>query len=94
MYLMISKYLVPLEEIDKVRADHLAFLEGLFERRTLVAAGRQDPPVGGMVLLDVSDEAAAHEVMAQDPYVLQGVAEYAAHGWRPTVGVLKDYGKS
>jgi uncharacterized protein YciI len=29
MYLMISKYQVPLDEVDQVRDDHLAFLDGL-----------------------------------------------------------------
>ena len=94
MYLMISTYLVPLDEVAQVRDDHLAFLEGLFAQGTLVAAGRQDPPVGGMVLLDVADEATAREVIAQDPYVLRGIAEYEARGWSPTVGALKDYIKS
>jgi uncharacterized protein YciI len=91
VYLMVSKYLVPLEEIAKVRDDHLAFLEGLVERGVVVAAGRQNPAVGGMVLLDVADEAGAREVVAQDPYVLTGSAEYTAIGWQPTVGILKNY---
>ena len=94
MYLMISTYLVPLDEIAKVRDEHLAFLEGLVAKGTVVAAGRQDPPVGGMVLLDVADEAAAREVLTRDPYVLNGFAEYEARGWVPTVGALKDYIKS
>ncbi|WP_245665433.1 YciI family protein [Actinoplanes subtropicus] len=94
VYLMISTYLVPLDEVAKVRDEHLAFLDGLVAQGTLVAAGRQDPPVGGMVLLDVADEATAREVMAQDPYVLRGAAEYEARGWAPTVGVLKGYIKS
>ncbi|WP_433307941.1 YciI family protein [Actinoplanes sp. CA-030573] len=88
---MISKYLVPLDEVAKVRDEHLAFLEGLVEQGVVVAAGRQDPPVGGLVLVDVADEARAFEVMAQDPYVRNGVAEYEAIGWSPTVGVLKSY---
>ena len=94
MYLMISTYLVPLDEVAKARDEHLAFLEGLFAQGTLVAAGRQNPPVGGMVLLDVADEAAAREVMTRDPYVLGGIAEYEARGWAPTVGALKGYIKS
>jgi uncharacterized protein YciI len=94
VYLMISTYLVPLDEVAKVRDEHLAFLEGLVAQGTLVAAGRQDPPVGGIVLLDVADEATAREVMTQDPYVLRGIAEYEARGWTPTVGALKSYLKS
>lgn len=93
MYLMISKYLVSIDEVAKVRSAHLAFLEGLYARGVLVAAGRQDPPVGGMVLLDVGDEALGHQILADDPYVLNGIAEYTAVGWHPTVGALAGYGK-
>jgi uncharacterized protein YciI len=94
VYLMISTYLVPLDDIATVRDEHLAFLDGLFAQGTLVAAGRQDPPVGGMVLLDVADEATAREVLTQDPYVVRGFVEYEARGWAPTVGALKGYIKS
>ena len=94
MYLMISTYLVPLDEVAKARDEHLAFLDDLLAQGTLVAAGRQDPPVGGMVLLDVADEATAREVMTRDPYVLRGIAQYEARGWTPTVGALAGYIKS
>jgi uncharacterized protein YciI len=94
VYLMISTYLVPLDEVAKVRDEHLAYLDDLIGQGKLVAAGRQEPPVGGMVLLDVADEATAREVISQDPYVLRGIAEYEARGWNPTVGALKDYGRS
>ena len=91
---MISKYLVPLDEVDKARDEHLAFLDGLAERGLVVSAGRQEPPTGGVVLLNVDQEAQANDVMSADPYVVKGIAEYAAIGWRPTRGVLADYAKS
>ncbi|MEV6599089.1 YciI family protein [Actinoplanes sp. NPDC051346] len=91
MYLMISTYLVPLDEVDRARDDHLAFLAGLEERGLMVSAGRRDPAVGGIVLLGVDTEAAARELMADDPYVVGGLAEYAAMGWNPARGVLADW---
>jgi uncharacterized protein YciI len=89
MYLMISKYLAPLDEVDQVRDDHLAFLDGLGD--LVVTAGRQVPPAGGVVILNVDDEARAREIMADDPYVVRGIAEYSATGWVPARGALKDY---
>jgi uncharacterized protein YciI len=94
VYLMISKYLVPLDEVDRARAEHLAFLDGLDERGLLVTAGRQDPPAGGVVILDVDDEAQARELMSADPYLQGGLAEYTAVGWQPSRGALAGYGKS
>lgn len=91
MYLMISTYTAPLEQVDAARADHLTFMDGLEERGLVVLAGRQDPPAGGVVLLDVRTEAEAREVMADDPYVLRGLAAYQAIGWQPTRGALASW---
>ncbi|MEV6342134.1 YciI family protein [Actinoplanes sp. NPDC051851] len=88
---MISTYQKPLAEVDLVREQHVAFLAGLEERGLSVTAGRQDPPAGGIVLLDVDTEAEAQEVMSQDPYVVQGLATYAATGWVISRGELAGY---
>jgi len=93
VYLMISTYLVPLDEVDRLRNQHLSFLDALEQRGLVVSAGRQDPPAGGVVILDVASEAEAFEVMAQDPYVLANAAEYRATGFTPSRGVLKDLGQ-
>ena len=91
MYLMISTYLAPIDQVDEARAAHLAFVDELERAGVLVSAGRQHPPVGGILLLDVDTEARAHELLTDDPYVRQGLAEYAATGWQPTRGVLADW---
>jgi uncharacterized protein YciI len=88
VYLMISTYLVPLDEVDQAREAHMTFLEGLEQRGLVVAAGRQDPPAGGVILLDTATEDEAHALLADDPYVRQGLAEYRATGWLPTRGAL------
>ncbi len=88
MYLMISTYLAPLAEVDAARDAHLAFLEELEGRGLVVTAGRQDPPNGGVVILGVDTEAEARELIAQDPYVQRGLAEYQAVGWQPSRGAL------
>ncbi|MEU4243871.1 YciI family protein [Actinoplanes sp. NPDC026619] len=85
---MISRYLVPLDEVDKAREEHLAFLDGLVQQGKLVVAGRQDPPVGGLVMIDATTEAEALELMAGDPYIQRGLAEYTATGFRPSLGKL------
>jgi len=94
VYLMISTYLRPLDEVDGARDEHLAFLAELEERGLVVSAGRQDPPNGGVILFAVDTEAAALELIAGDPYVKQGLASYQATGWKPTRGVLADWKSS
>jgi uncharacterized protein YciI len=91
VYLMISTYTVPLDEVDKLRDAHLAFLDEKEAAGLVVSAGRQDPPDGGVVILDVPSEAEAFAVMADDPYVKGKVGEYRAVGFTPSRGVLKDW---
>jgi uncharacterized protein YciI len=88
MYLMVSTYRRPLDEVDAVRPEHFAFMDGLEAAGLVVSAGRQQPPVGGIVLLDVATEEQARAIMADDPYVLRGVADYEPIGWNPTRGRL------
>jgi uncharacterized protein YciI len=88
---MISKYLKPLDEVDAARADHVNFLSGLEDRGLVVSAGRQDPATGGVVLFDVDTEAEALTLIADDPYVLRGLAAYEPIGWKPSRGVLADW---
>lgn len=88
---MISTYLKPLDEVDAAREDHLNFMADLEKRGFAVTAGRQDPPTGGIILLDVDTEAEARELLAADPYVQRGLASYTATGWHPTRGALAGY---
>lgn len=91
MYLMISTYRAPLAEVDTARDAHMSFLDELEQRGLVVSAGRQNPPVGGMILFNVDSEDEARALLANDPYVLRGLADYEARGWTPTRGVLKDW---
>ena len=88
MYLMISTYLRPLDEVDAVRPEHIEFVAGLTETGVCVASGRRQPPVGGILLLDVATEDEARAVIADDPYVTGGFARYEPVGWTPTTGRL------
>jgi uncharacterized protein YciI len=91
---MISTYLVPLDEVDKAREDHMRYLDGLEERGLVVAAGRQDPPNGGVILFAVDSDDKARALIADDPYVQRRLARYQATGWKPTRGVLAVWTRS
>jgi uncharacterized protein YciI len=88
MYLMISTYLRPLDEVDAIRPEHAEFLASLDHDGLLVGAGRSIPPTGGIVLLDVETEEQARATMAADPYVTGGYAAYEPVGWAVTRGPL------
>jgi uncharacterized protein YciI len=87
--LCIVRYRKPLEEIEKVLADHRAYLKSLKEKGILLASGPLDPRNGGALLLRVPDarvDAALNEVRDGDPFVKAGVAQYELLPWTPVLG--------
>jgi uncharacterized protein YciI len=88
VYLMISTYLRPLEEVDAARPDHFRFMDELEAAGHVVGAGRQEPPTGGIVLLRADSAEAAAALLADDPYVQRGLAEYRPVGWHVSRGPL------
>jgi uncharacterized protein YciI len=76
MFAFHSVYLLPLEEVDKHLADHRAYLRTLVEKNILVCSGPKIPRTGGFILLNAGSKAEALNIMARDPYVLNGVATY------------------
>jgi len=76
MFAFHSVYLLPLEEVDKHLAAHRAYLRTLVEKNILVCSGPKIPRNGGFILLNAGSKAEALNIMARDPYVLNGVATY------------------
>jgi uncharacterized protein YciI len=91
VYLMISKYVAPLEQLDEARPEHARYLDGLEKAGYVVTAGRQDPPVGGVIIFDVDTADEARALIADDPYVKLGLAVYEPYGWLPTRGPLANW---
>lgn len=91
MIVMISTYVAPLADVDAARPEHARFLDRLEAAGYVVSAGRQDPPVGGIVILDVDTADEARQLFADDPYVKLGLAEYEPYGFDPTRGPLANW---
>jgi uncharacterized protein YciI len=80
----IIRYRRPIDEIDKVTADHRAYLGQLKERGVLIAAGPFDPRLGGALLLRVPDSdviTTLDRIRDEDPYIRRKVAQYEILPW-------------
>lgn len=76
MFAIQSVYLKPIEEVDTYLEAHRAFLKTLYEKGITICSGPQVPRTGGFILLNASSRSEALEIMKNDPYVINGVAEY------------------
>jgi uncharacterized protein YciI len=56
------------------REDHLAYMNGLHEKGTVVFAGPLADDTGAVVVIEAPDLAAAQEVADGDPYTAAGAA--------------------
>ncbi|MEU9516967.1 YciI family protein [Streptomyces sp. NPDC048224] len=57
-------------------ADHVAWLDGLYEQGVFLASGPEEPRDGGVILAVAEDRARIEEITAGDPFVRAGVCAY------------------
>ena len=74
LFAILLHYTKPLTALDAVRPRHLEHLERQARAGVFQAWARRDPPVGSVVIATAPDRATLEAIVAQDPYVLEGVA--------------------
>ncbi len=79
LWLLLSRYVRPLAEVDALRAAHLEHLQRQREAGRFLAWGRLVPPTGGFVIARGMDRTAVDLVLAEDPYTVGGVAQWDVH---------------
>jgi uncharacterized protein YciI len=84
----LIRYRRPIEEVLLHQDAHRAYLRGLKDAGVLIASGPMQPRFGGMCLLRVADDdpTALDAVRDNDPFVLNGIAQYELIGWVPVIG--------
>lgn len=84
MFLFVSKYIKPLEEVDRILPEHVAWLDANYAKEVFVFSGRQVPRVGGIILCNVEERKEAEGIIAGDPFVREGIAAYETIEFTPT----------
>ena len=76
MFLLLSKYIKPLDEVERLLPEHRAFLDRFYREGKLVCSGPRDPRTGGVILADVDSEVEAMKIVVEDPFFTEKVAHY------------------
>jgi uncharacterized protein YciI len=76
MFLLLSRYIKPLEEVDRLLPEHRAFLDRFYREGKLICSGPRDPRTGGVILADVDSEVEAMKIVVEDPFFTEKVAHY------------------
>ena len=76
MFIIELTYKVELAQIDAAMKAHVAWLRTHYDAGTFVVSGRKVPRDGGIILAVGHDRAAIEAIVAADPFVARGLADY------------------
>ena len=85
MFIVILRYVRPLEEVDALMRSHVGWLKRHYARGAFLASGRQTPRVGGVILARSGDRAELEATLAEDPFVAGGVATAEVIEFHPSM---------
>jgi uncharacterized protein YciI len=74
MFVLLLTYTKPLDEVDAVMREHMAWLRKQYAAGRFVVSGRQIPRTGGVILARGDDREEIEALAASDPFVAGGVA--------------------
>lgn len=76
MFVVLLEYIKPLPEVDRHMKAHMLFLKTCYDSKIFVASGRKIPRTGGVILARGLTKPELEKVMAEDPFVKNGVATF------------------
>ena len=76
MYILSLSYITGLEEVDRVRDDHMAWVADQYDAGRFIASGAKVPRTGGVILVRAMPRDELDDVIASDPFTRAGVAAY------------------
>jgi uncharacterized protein YciI len=76
MFIIELTYKVPTEQIDANMASHVAYLEMYYHTGHFLASGRKEPRDGGIILAKASSKKKVEDIIAEDPFKRNELADY------------------
>ncbi|GAA2502718.1 YciI family protein [Streptomyces gobitricini] len=76
MFVLELTYTGPLERVDELLPDHVAWLDAHYASGAFIASGRKNPRDGGIILAVGEDRSRIEAITATDPFVTEGLCEY------------------
>jgi uncharacterized protein YciI len=76
MFLLLSRYLKPAEEVDRFIPEHRAYLDRYYDSGLFVVSGPLNPRTGGVIITVDAPRERIEAALAEDPFVREGISEY------------------
>lgn len=82
-FIVIIKYIVPIEKIDKYLAEHRDYLTKGYELKILLASGPQNPRTGGILIAKANSVQELDKFCENDPFYSNSCATYEYLEFQP-----------
>lgn len=76
MFLLLGRYLKPADEVEAHLDAHRTWVRDHVEAGVFIAAGREIPLQGGLIVATGVTRDEVDAIIAKDPYFIQKIAEY------------------
>ena len=83
MFAVISTYKKSLDEVDKKREEHLAYVKNFILSGKFLVVGRKNPVDGAVIIAHNLTKKELEEIFKNDPYYMNGLAEYSITEFNP-----------
>jgi uncharacterized protein YciI len=85
MFIVSLNYIKPIEEVEAHLQAHVAYLEKYYKKEVFIASGRKVPRTGGVILAKAGSPEELQAVLREDPFHINGIAEYEVTEFAPTM---------
>lgn len=84
MFILLLRYKTPLEEVMKHLEAHCVYLDKYYAQEKFVCSGPQNPRTGGCILCKSVNVNEINEIIKEDPFYSEGIADYEIIEITPT----------
>lgn len=92
MFIVSLTYKKPIDEVEKYIEEHIIFLDKYYALNKFIFSGRKNPRIGGVILSYNVTRAEIEEIIKEDPFFKNQIAEYEITEVIPTE-YAKDFEK-
>ncbi len=85
MFIIQLTYKVPLAEVDQYLEEHKLFLKKYYAQGVILLSGRKQPRNGGIILAQAENMSGIHNIIREDPFYRNGIAEYQVTEFLPSM---------
>ena len=82
MYIILLSYKTDSSEVDRNLPGHNLYLQKNYKSGTFICSGPRIPRTGGVILCNVPTEGEVLDIIKEDPFIVNGVADFELINFR------------